>query len=222
MSSSVISLIVLAGIAIFLILRLRNVLGTRDGFEKPPVPVPGTAERAPRDRQEFEVIEGAPDHDIVDHVDAGSPAAEALARMKGEDPSFRVGEFLDGARGAYEWILMAFQRGELAEVENFLAPDVRESFAEVIAARKAQGLSIEASFVGLRELALIGADFDPATRMGEVTVRFAAELSMVVRNAAGEIVEGDASEIKRQRDVWTFGRVMGTDDPNWLLVATGA
>ncbi len=36
-----------------------------------------------------------------------------------------------------------------------------------------------------------------------------------------EIVEGDPSTIKRQRDVWTFGRVMGSDDPNWQLVATG-
>ena len=36
MNSSLLSLLVLAGIAIFLILRLRSVLGTREGFEKPP------------------------------------------------------------------------------------------------------------------------------------------------------------------------------------------
>jgi hypothetical protein len=40
MSSAVIQLLVLAGIAIFLILRLRNVLGSREGFEKPQAPVP--------------------------------------------------------------------------------------------------------------------------------------------------------------------------------------
>jgi hypothetical protein len=41
MNSSLLSLLVLAGIAIFLILRLRSVLGTRDGFEKPQVrPMP--------------------------------------------------------------------------------------------------------------------------------------------------------------------------------------
>jgi hypothetical protein len=37
MNSSLLSLLVLAGIAIFLILRLRSVLGSRDGFEKTPV-----------------------------------------------------------------------------------------------------------------------------------------------------------------------------------------
>ena len=43
MNSALIQLLVLAGVAIFLILRLRNVLGTREGFEKPPLPMPGRA-----------------------------------------------------------------------------------------------------------------------------------------------------------------------------------
>ena len=34
-------------------------------------------------------------------------------------------------------------------------------------------------------------------------------------------VEGSATQVKRQRDVWTFARRMGSDDPNWQLVATG-
>ena len=37
----------------------------------------------------------------------------------------------------------------------------------------------------------------------------------------GEIIEGNPNEIKRQRDVWTFSRKMGDDNPNWYLVATG-
>jgi len=36
MNSSLIQLLVLAGIAVFLIIKLKNVLGTRGGFEKPP------------------------------------------------------------------------------------------------------------------------------------------------------------------------------------------
>ena len=94
MNSSVIQLLVLAGIAIFLILRLRSVLGTREGFEKPAQRTPASQGR--RDR--FEVIEGGPDRDITDHVPEGSDAARALAAMKQVDPSFSVSEFLGGAR----------------------------------------------------------------------------------------------------------------------------
>jgi len=42
-----------------------------------------------------------------------------------------------------------------------------------------------------------------------------------VKNTDGDVVEGNPNEIKRQRDVWTFARIMGSDDPNWQLVATG-
>lgn len=221
MSSTVIQLLVLAGIAVFLILRLKNVLGTREGFEKPPAAAPGTAEPS-KTRPDFEVIEGGPDRDIVDHVDDGSPAADALARMKGAEPEFGVGEFLQGARGAYEMILMAFEKGDLGPVRDFLAPEVHDGFLDVIEDRERQGLSVEANFVGVREVTLTEASFDQGTNEGEVTVRFVAELTSVVRNAAGEVVEGDPNQIKRQRDVWTFGRVMGANDPNWQLVATGA
>ena len=217
MNSSLLSLLVLAGIAIFLILRLRSVLGTREGFEKPAVrPVSSR----PDPRRDFEVIEGGPDDDITDHVPNDSEAAKSLAAMKMAEPGFNVREFLQGARGAYEMILMAFERGDVDELSNFLADDVLESFESVIREREAQGLRIDAEFVGIREWALQNATFDRGTNEAEVTVRFVGELTSVVRNADGEIVEGDPGEIKRQRDVWTFARTMGTDDPNWLLVAT--
>ena len=57
MNSSLIQLLVLAGIVVFLVLRLRSVLGTREGFEKPPVPM-GQAPQQPE--RQFEVIEGGP------------------------------------------------------------------------------------------------------------------------------------------------------------------
>lgn len=221
MSSAVIQLLVLAGVAVFLILRLRNVLGTREGFEKPPVAMPGQNDASAKPRPDFEVIEGGPDHDIIDHVDEHSDSAEALAAMKGADPDFVVGPFLEGARGAYEMILMAFESGDLEPVIPFLSNDVYESFQEVIDLREQQKLTVEARFVGVRELTLTEATYDPDTTEGDVTVRFVGELTSVVKNANGEVVEGNPNEIKRQRDVWTFSREMASDNPNWKLVATG-
>jgi len=219
MSSSLIQLLVLAGIAVFLILRLRSVLGTRDGFEKPPVSGP-TSSRSNR-RPEFDVIEGGPDHDITDHVEDGSSSAKALAAMKMAEPGFSVSSFIEGARGAYEMILMAFEKGDMSEVRDFLDDEVAESFQSVIDARHEQGLSIDASFIGVREISLKNAEFDRGTGEGEITMNFVGELTSVVRDTEGNIVEGDPNEIKRQRDIWTFARKMGADNPNWQLVATG-
>ena len=215
MNSSLIQLLVLAGIAVFLILKLRSVLGTRDGFEKPPLPLDDVR---PQVRRDFEVIEGGKDLDITDHVPDGSPSAKALAAMKLAEPGFTVGPFLQGARGAYEMILMAFEKGEMESIRPFLSDDVEASFAEVIGAREKEGLTIEANFVGLKEMVLQEATFDRDSRFAEITIRFVGELISVVRNKAGEIVEGNAKSVKRQRDVWTFARKMGADDPNLSLI----
>ena len=101
-----------------------------------------------------------------------------------------------------------------------MADDVYESFVDGVAAREDQGLTIEATFIGVREMELIDAKMDETTKEAELTIRFVGELTSEVRNREGEIVEGSSTEIKRQKDTWVFARVMGSDDPNWLLVST--
>lgn len=218
MNPNLIQLLVLAGIAVFLILRLRSVLGTREGFEKPPVPKQPEA----KSRRDFEVIEGGPDRDITDHVAEDSDQAQALASMKRIEPAFSVSEFVQGARGAYEMIVMGFENGNLNDIQPFLAEDVFETFVSVVSDREDQGLTIEAEFIGVRETTIADVHFDKDTNRAEISMRFVGELTSVVRNSEGEIIEGTPNTVKRQKDTWTFARVMGTDDPNWLLVATDA
>ena len=215
MNGPIIELLVLAGIAVFLILKLRNVLGTREGFEKPPVPRSAEARKP-----QFEVIEGTVDRDIVDHVPDGSADAKALAAMKRFDPTFSVTEFIGGAKGAYEMILTAFEKGDLASVRPFLAEDVYDAFAGVVEAREKQGLTVEAEIIGVGETALQSVDYDPATKEAEITVRYTCEMTYLVRDNAGDIVEGKPNTIRKQKDTWSFARKMDSTDPNWLLVAT--
>lgn len=221
MSSAVIQLIVLAGIAIFLILRLRGVLGTREGFEKPPVPVATDMKTLPIARHGLEVIEGSLDADIIDHVPADSPSAKALAAMKAAERSFNVTDFLRGARAAYEMILSAFDRGALDTILPFLSRDVYDSFVQVVEEREAKGHKVQSTFVGIRELALAKATFNRDTGEAEITIRFVGEQNSCVRDAQDRIVEGNPNEVKRQKDIWTFARRMGADNPNWQLIATG-
>ncbi|MGR3761277.1 Tim44/TimA family putative adaptor protein [Roseobacteraceae bacterium NS-SX3] len=218
MESPLIQLLVLAGIAVFLILRLKSVLGTREGFEKPPLQPQSVKDRRP----DLEVIEGGPDRDITDYVPEDSPQAAALAAMKKAEPSFQVSDFVQGARGAYEMILMGFETGDLDAIQPFLAEDVFQSFVDAVAAREDQGLIIEAEFAGVRETTLVNATFDEHSKLAEITMRFVGELTSVVRDRGGDIVEGDPKAVKRQKDTWVFARTMGSGDPNWQLVATDA
>ncbi len=216
--NSFVELLVLAGIAVFLILRLRGVLGTREGFEKPVARQP---QEDRRKKPNLEIVQDGPDWDINDHVAEGSDAAIALAAMKRVDPSFNVSEFLTGARGAYEMILMAFEKGDLNEIKAFISDEVYEAFAFVVEDRKAKGLTVDATFIGVSDMSLVEAEFDDATKEAEISVRFKSEMTSVVRDIGGDIVEGSDKEVKRQKDTWTFSHHMDADDPNWKLVATG-
>lgn len=216
MNSPLIQLLVLAAIAVFLILRLRNVLGTREGFEKPPVPAPTLQRSGPA----FEVIEGGPDLDITDHFDEGTADARALAEMKRIEPSFNVTDFISGGRGAYEMIVMGYETGELDNIKPFLSEEIYESFVDGVAAREDQGLTIEANFIGVREMSLENVTLDPDTKEAELTLKFVAELTQAVRDAEGEIIEGSLTDVKKQKDTWVFARHIGSDDPNWFLVST--
>ena len=136
MDDSVIQVLVLAAVAVFLVLRLKSILGTREGFEKPLVEDEPEIHRANRS---FEVIDGGPDHDIIDNLPEGSTALEPLSAMKRVEPEFSVTKFLSGARGAYEMILVAFDKGEMERIRPFLAPEVFEAFNGVVEQRAAQG-----------------------------------------------------------------------------------
>ena len=216
MNPALIELIILAGIAVFLFLRLRSVLGTREGFEKPRMQPKNDAPK-----RDFKVIDGGEDKDITDNVDKNSKSAEALKLIKSEDENFTVNEFLSGARSAYEWILMSFEKNEIDEIREFLSEEVAEAFDAVVDQRVSQGLTVEAEFIGIREMKLVEASYSSKTKTAEISVSFVGEMTSVVKNSSGEIVEGDSKQIKRQKDTWTFSKDIKSSNPNWLLVATG-
>ena len=216
MNPALIELIILAGIAVFLFLRLRSVLGTREGFEKPRMQPKNDAPK-----RDFKVIDGGEDKDITDNVDKNSKSAEALKLIKSEDENFTVNEFLSGARSAYEWILMSFEKNEIDEIRELLSEEVAEAFDAVVDQRVSQGLTIEAEFIGIREMKLVEATYSSNTKTAEISVSFVGEMTSVVKNSSGEIVEGDSKQIKRQKDTWTFSKYIKSSNPNWLLVATG-
>ncbi len=220
MSSQMIELIILFAIAAFVLFRLKSVIGTRSGYETPPdYQKRGNAAQAGRPDPAVET------EDEADEAGLGRPIPEsakaALAAMREAEPEFSLGVFLDGARGAYEMILMAYEAGDRDTLRDLLEPEVYAAFESVIAEREASGLTVDANFIGVRDLRLESAAFDPASGEGELTLRFVSELVTAVHDAEGRVVEGDPNEVRRQTDVWTFARRMGVRDPNWLLSATG-
>ena len=219
MSGEMIELLVLFALAAIVLYRLKTVIGTRTGHE-PTHEIHSTVERQARSGPvavpDIEPEDMPPEDDSM-----SDSSREALAAIREVEPGFDVRGFTDGARGAYEMILMAYEEGDRSTLKALLADDVFAAFEGGIDAREAEGLRVEARFIGVRESEVVDVSYDEDTRVGDVTVKFVGELITAVRDAENRVVEGDPNEIRRQSDQWTFSRVMGSSDPNWQLTGTG-
>ena len=222
-------LLILAAVAGFLLFRLRNVLGERTGFENP--------EEYARPLRESESETGAnsannvvpmpkstaaeDDSDIFSFTEIDTELGQTLKRMKAAEPGFDVRVFMDGARAAYEMLLMAYETGDKDTLREYLADHVFALFAESIDARRAKNLNVDVRFVGIRAAEPVDATFDDGSGEAKITVKYSAEIIMSARNDKGEVVEGDPSAVRRINDVWTYSRTLGVGDPNWTLIDTG-
>ena len=228
-----ISTIIFAALAIFVLYKLKSVLGTRTGEERPPHNP--FKPRAP-DEGEAEIPGGAPEGNVIRLPGAARPApataqerwgkladADAFAgldALAAADDSFDGGRFVDGARSAYEMIVTSFARGDRDSLRALLSTEVFDSFSAAIAAREAQGETVETTFVSIDKTTI--ADAQLRDGVGQITVRFASKLITLTRDRSGAVIDGGTDKIADVIDVWTFARKAGTKDPNWKLVATEA
>jgi len=211
---------ILAAVAIFLFWRLRAVLGSRDGFEKTLKEIKESSDVVSNPKVIDETKNDNPDDDIFDYVEENSKNAEVFKKIKEFDSDFSVNKFVSGAKMAYEIILMAFERGDTEKLKTLLEKKVLTSFKSVIDKRKKDGFIVDAKFIGMRDIRIINASFSQKTKIADVTLSFKSEITTVVKDSKGSIVEGHPDEIKKQKDTWVFTKNLSDNSPIWLLKST--
>ncbi len=213
-----------AAIAVFLLFRLRSVLGRRTGSEQqrgvplPPRPVlppaeqPSAAPSTPR----LATVEGSP-------VPWSLPVPRnvtGVAALRAADPSFDPDAFIQGARAAFQIIVNSFAAGDAAALRPLLSDDVYRPFSEAIAHRTAAKETLSTNLLSIKSAEIDSSVIEGTTAL--VTVKFVSEQINVLRDADGKAIEGDPEHVEDKTDIWTFARPLRARDPNWHLVATGA
>ena len=211
---------ILAAVAIFLFWRLRAVLGSRDGFEKTLKDIKESTDVISNPKVIDETKNDSPDDDIFDYVEEDSKNAQVFKKMKEFDKDFSVNKFVSGAKIAYEIILMAFERGDIEKLKTLLEKKVLTSFKSVIDKRKKNGFIVDAKFIGMRDIRIIDASFSQKTKIADVTLSFKSEITTVVKDSKGSIIEGHPDDIKKQKDTWVFTKNLSDKSPIWLLKST--
>ncbi len=224
-------IILFAMIAAFLVLRLRSVLGRRDGHKggrRNPF-----ARSLPEEQADDKVVHLPSARDAEADTEADTEAeteAEAVGddaegdlaagfrEIKAADRGFEPTEILSGARIAFELVLSAYASGDTNALKPLLSAEVLDNFAQPIREREAAGETMEHTLIGVKSADIVEAFLDGRT--AHVTVKFVTDQANVTRDANGEVVDGDPSAVTEVTDFWTFARDTGSRDPNWTLVAT--
>lgn len=206
-------ILLFAVIAGVLLVRLHRVLGRRTGSESPP-PAPAAVDPVAPEPE----VPAAPAAAAEDG--GGADVRAGLAAIRRADPGFDLDWFVEGAGRAFRIIVAAFAAGDRERIRPLLADPVFRSFDAAIAEREREGLARETELVEMHPTTVEAAHMDGTRAV--VTVQFETEKIDVTRDREGNVVEGDADIPERTTDLWTFARDTARNDPNWLLIRTGA
>ncbi|MCC0023895.1 MAG: Tim44 domain-containing protein [Hyphomicrobiaceae bacterium] len=234
--------IIIIAVAIFVLYRLRSVLGTRTGNERTPmrdiresrterekpdeaprmddvvVPLRPDARSERTDPEAAERAQRKFEAELERYVPDNAPLRARLQEIGDADPTFTPKSFINGAGAAYEMIVTAFAAGDRGALRPLLEKDVYEGFEAAIKQREAAGNKVDFTFVGLPNIAYTDASLDK--KVANITIRFDAEVVSATRDADGNLVEGDAEKVVNIADEWTFSKNPKSRDPNWKLVGT--
>ena len=183
-------IIIFAGVAAFLLYRLRNVLGRRTGFEKK--------------QNTHSNITPTKDR----RIDTMPELPENLSKLKHayeKIEEFNHKVFLDGAKAAFEMIINAFNTGDKKTLKNLLTPEVYSSFEEAIDANK---IDPDYQFYSLNVKNI--SDVKVETDRVKISVNFISE----------QFKNNDEKTVIKRQDLWTFEKKIKSKNPNWLLSST--
>jgi len=187
-----IDIILLAMIAGFIILRLRNVLGRKTGHEGKVT-------------------------SVFDEKNYNKFKPQVKNKMTIDD---HLGDneqksFLKGAEIAYESILTSFAKGEKEKLKKLLTKDIFDNFENAIDNRNNENIKSELTFIGFKESKV--EKFEKIKDEFCYTVKIVCEIISVKKDKNEVIIEGDPDKIKIVTDYWKFSKNTSSKSPNWLL-----
>ena len=186
-------IILLAMIAGFIILRLRNILGKRTGHEGKVSSV--------FDEKKFTEIKPILKNNQV------------LKDALGEEEEKK--QFLQGAEIAHESILTSFAKGEKENLKKLLNKDIYINFEQAINHRNKENIKSELTFIGVKQSNV--EKFEKIKNDLFATVKIVCEIISVKKDKEDNIIEGNPDRIKTVTDYWKFTKNALSDNPNWYL-----
>ena len=187
-----IDLIIFGGVAIFLIYRLRGVLGKRTGIQKKDL-------GKNSDLAQGNQINKKTNHPLLKENELKFAIAyESL-------PGFDHKNFIEGAKFAFEAIVNAFNSGDKKTLKTLLTKNVLTSFEKAIDESKNNP---DFHFYSL----VIGGIEDVVVIKNTIFI--------TLKITSEQFKDNDESSVIKKQDIWTFQKEIDSKSPVWLLSST--
>ena len=183
-------IIIFAVIAVFIIYRLRNVLGKRTGFQKDLTQKNITQKETNQSQNKLPLLK---------------ENEQKLEAVYKQVAAFDHKSFLDGAKKAFEIIISAFNKGDKNTLKNLVSKDVYTAFESAI---DSGSNNPNSQFYSL----VIEGIEDAKVENGLITIS--------VNFISEQILGNNEDQVVKNKDTWVFEKSKNSNSPAWLLVST--
>ena len=197
-------IVIFGVIAVFLILRLKNILGTKTDIEDPNI-------NKEQSGKKFSNV-----FPLKTNIN-NDPSNEVQKIVK-VDPQFNVDDFLSGSEMFFKMVLESFVNGNIDNIEEYTKPSVLKSFKNAINDR------IQEKEIEIIELSSIKKHEILSVNLTKTSVKikvlFETFQIRALMDKDKKIIDGDKDNEILVKDEWVFERKINTNNNNWVLIET--
>lgn len=199
-----IDILIFGIIAVFLIFRLKNILGTKTGFEKSNI------NEKKQDKQFNNVVSLKSEKNDLNN--------EELNDILNVDPNFNMNDFLSGSKNFFKMVLESFVSGNLENIKNFTKPSVLKSFKTAIDERNSDQETLIIDLKSIKENKITKAKITKSSIKLNVIFETFQVRALLDKN--DKIIDGNSENEILVKDEWVFEKKVNDNNPNWTLVET--
>ena len=199
-----IDILIFGIIAIFLIFRLKNILGTKTGFEETNL------NDKTHEKKMTNVVPLKSDKQDIDDFE--------LKKILTIDSNFNTKDFLSGSKNFFEMVLESFVSGNLDNIKNFTKPSVFKSFKTAIDERNREQETLIIDLKSIKENKITKVTTTKSSI--KLNVIFESFQIRALMDKNDNIIDGNSETQILVKDEWVFEKKIRDNNPNWTLIET--
>ena len=202
-----IDIIIFAIIAVFLIYRLKNILGEKTGYD----PADDERKKYKQEKNVSNVI------DLVKNKKANT-INEKIALIINLDNNFSPNEFLDGAKIFFGMVVKSFVDGNLEDIKNYVKSTLIDNFQTAISERLKEKETLIIDIIKIQNTEI--KDVSIRDSVINIQVLFESKQIKALKDKNNKVIDGNMKKEILVRDLWKFERDIKSSDKNWTLIET--